>query len=106
MAAMASVAVQARPAATTRRLAALATAIAGVATTVSSLSPNAPARQRLLEGLEPGAAQCTAHAAGFAGGLLTISLAGGVLQGRRSSGRAGLAVLGVLAAVHMLKGLD
>jgi non-canonical purine NTP pyrophosphatase (RdgB/HAM1 family) len=36
----------------TRRLAALATAVAGVVTLVSSLSPNAPARERLLEALE------------------------------------------------------
>ena len=39
-----------------RRLAALATALAGLITLISSLSPDAPARRRLLEGLEPHAA--------------------------------------------------
>jgi lysyl-tRNA synthetase class 2 len=90
----------------TRRLAALATALAGLATTVSSLSPNAPARERLLEALEPGVAQSAAHALGVVGGLATIWLALGVLQGRRSSGRAAMVVLGVLAIVHAAKGLD
>jgi lysyl-tRNA synthetase, class II len=90
----------------TRRLAALATALAGLLTVASSLSPNAPARQRLLEGLEPHAAQAAAHAAGVVGGLVVMWLAAGVLQGRRSWGRAALAVLGTLAIVHAVKGLD
>ena len=90
----------------TRRLASLATALAGVATIVSSLSPSAPARVRLLEGLEPDSAQAAAHAAGVLGGLATVWLALGVLQGRRSSGRAATVVLGVLALVHAAKGLD
>src|SRR4051794_3641770 len=95
-----------RQGAWTRRLAALATALAGAATTVSSLSPNAPARARMLEGLEPGAAQAVAHALGVAGGLVTIWLALGVLEGRRSYARAATVVLGVLALVHVAKGLD
>src|SRR5262245_49856036 len=90
----------------TRRLAALATALAGLVTVVSSLSPNAPARQRLLEAFEPDVAQAAAHAAGVAGGLVLISLSAGVLQGRRSWGRAALALLGTLAIVHAAKGLD
>src|SRR4051812_6436888 len=89
-----------------RRLAAAATALAGLATIASSLSPNAPARQRLLEALEPGSAQAVAHAIGVAGGLTTLWLAVGVLHGRRSAGRAAIAVLGVLAVVHTAKGLD
>src|SRR3954454_10420978 len=90
----------------TRNLAALATALAGLATIASSLSPNAPARQRLLEALEPGSAQAVAHAIGVAGGLTPLWLAVGVLPGRRSAGRAAIAVLGVLAVVHTAKGLD
>ena len=53
-----------------RRLAALATALVGVVTLVSSLSPTLPARERLLEALEPGSAQAVAHAIGVAGGIL------------------------------------
>jgi lysyl-tRNA synthetase class 2 len=90
----------------TRSLAAVATALAGVATIASSLSPNAPARQRLLEGFEPGAAQSVAHAVGVLGGLATLWVALEVRHGRRRIGRVALLVLGVLAIVHMAKGLD
>jgi lysyl-tRNA synthetase class 2 len=90
----------------TRRLAALATALAGLVTIASSLSPNAPARSRLLEGIEPDAAQAAAHAVGVAGGFATVALALGVLHGRRRASRAAMVVLGVLAIVHLVKGLD
>jgi lysylphosphatidylglycerol synthetase-like protein (DUF2156 family) len=89
-----------------RRLAALATALAGVVTLISSLSPNAPSRQRLLEAFEPGVTQAGAHVVGALGGLVTLWLAVGVLHGRRSASRAAVAVLCVLAVVHVAKGLD
>jgi lysyl-tRNA synthetase class 2 len=89
-----------------RRLAALATALVGIVTLVSSLSPNAPARQRLLEGLEPGTAQAVAHAIGVLGGLALLWLALGVLHGRRRAGRVAIVMLGLLAVVHAAKGLD
>lgn len=94
-----------RPAAD-RTPAALATALAGIATIASSLSPNAPARERLLEGLEPESAQAVGHAIGLAGGLLCLWLALGVRGGRRPAGRAAVVVLGVLVLVHLTKGLD
>jgi lysylphosphatidylglycerol synthetase-like protein (DUF2156 family) len=90
----------------TRRLAAIATALAGVVTLTSSLSANEPGRQALLEAFEPGTAQAAAHALGAIGGLLTIWLAIGVLRGRRPAARAAVVVLGVLAVVHLAKGLD
>src|SRR4051794_14747013 len=90
----------------TRNLAALATALAGLATIASSLSPNAPARQRLLEALEPSAAQAAAHAMGLVGGIAVVWLAVGVRQGRRPAGRAAVVVLVLLATVHTAKGLD
>src|SRR3954464_10374261 len=90
----------------TRNLAALATALAGLATIASSLSPNAPARERLLEALEPSAAQAAAHAMGLLGGIAVVWLGGGVRQGRRSAGRAAVVVLVLLATVHTAKGLD
>jgi lysyl-tRNA synthetase class 2 len=89
-----------------RALAALATALAGVVSLVSSLSPNAPARERLLERLEPGSAQAAAHGLGVLGGLVLIRLAIGLLQGRCRAGRAAVVVLAVLAVVHAAKGLD
>jgi lysyl-tRNA synthetase, class II len=90
----------------TRRLAALATALAGVVTLASSLSANEPGRQELLAAFEPGGAESAAHAVGVAGGLLTLWLALGVLRGRRPAARAAPIVLGVLAVVHLAKGLD
>lgn len=90
----------------TRRLYALATALAGVVTIASSLSANAPARQHLLEAFEPSSTQAAAHALGVIGGLLTLWLALGVLHGRRPAARAAVTVLGVLAVVHLAKGLD
>ena len=90
----------------TRRLAALATALAGIVTLASSLSANAPARQAWLEAFEPGTARSAAHALGAIGGLLTLSLAFGVLRGRRPAARAAVVVLGVLVVVHLAKGLD
>src|SRR5206468_1898520 len=90
----------------TRRLAALATALAGIVTLASSLSANEPGRQALLDPLEPGSAQAAAHAIGAVGGLVTLWLALGVLRGRRPAARAAVAVLGMLAVVHIAKGLD
>ncbi|MGZ6707977.1 MAG: phosphatidylglycerol lysyltransferase domain-containing protein [Solirubrobacteraceae bacterium] len=84
----------------------LATALAAVLTLASSLSPNAPARQRLLERVEPGSAQSAVHAAGVVGGLALLVVSLGVLRGRRRSAHAAVAVLCVLAIVHAAKGLD
>src|SRR5690349_24945015 len=89
-----------------RVLAALATLLAGVVTVASSLSPNAPVRERLLEAIEPDAAQAAAHAIGVLGGLVVISLSAGVLRGRRPASRAAIVTLAVLALVHTAKGLD
>jgi lysyl-tRNA synthetase class 2 len=90
----------------TRRLAGLATALTGVVTLASSLSANEPGRQELLEAFEPGGAQAAAHVLGVIAGLLTLWLAIGVLRGRRPAARAAVVVLGVLAVVHLAKGLD
>jgi lysyl-tRNA synthetase, class II len=90
----------------TRILTAAATALTGLATTASSLSPDAPPRRRLLEAVEPASAHAAAHALGVVGGLLVLGLAAGVLAGRRSSARVAVVALGVLALVHIAKGLD
>jgi lysyl-tRNA synthetase class 2 len=90
----------------TRRLIGVATALTGLATTASSLSPDAPPRRRLLEAIEPASAQAAAHALGVVGGLLVFGLAAGVLAGRRSAVRVAVVALGVLALVHIAKGLD
>jgi lysyl-tRNA synthetase, class II len=89
-----------------RLLAGSATALVGIATTASSLSPDVPARRRALEAFEPAGAHDVAHALGVAGGLVVVGLAVGVLAGRRSSVRAAAVALGLLAVVHVAKGLD
>jgi lysyl-tRNA synthetase class 2 len=86
--------------------AAVATALAAVLTLSSSLSPTLPARQRLLEALEPGSAEAVAHAAGVLGGVVLLALSFGLLRGRRRAGPVAIGVLCVLAAVHAVKGLD
>jgi lysyl-tRNA synthetase class 2 len=84
----------------------LATALAAVLTLSSSLSPDAPGRQQLLESFEPDSARAAAHAAGVVGGIVLLALSAGVLRGRRKASHAAIVVLGVLAVVHAAKGLD
>jgi lysyl-tRNA synthetase class 2 len=86
--------------------AAAATGLAAVLTLSSSLSPTLPARERLLEALEPGTAQAVAHVVGVIGGLFLLALSLGLLRGRRRAGPVAIGVLCVLAAVNAVKGLD
>jgi lysyl-tRNA synthetase class 2 len=89
-----------------RASAAAATLVAAVLMFVSSVSPNVPWRNRVLESLEPEAIAAVAHAAGVAGALTLLALSWGVLQGRHGAGRIAVVVLGVLAVVNAAKGLD
>src|SRR5690349_1759998 len=90
----------------TRRLASTATALAGVVTLVSSVSPNAPGREQRLATLVPPGAQVAAHVVGAIGGLAVLWLALGMWRGRRSAVQAAATVLAALAVVHAVKGLD
>jgi lysyl-tRNA synthetase class 2 len=85
---------------------AVATAAAGVLTLASSLLPTVPWRERVLESIEPGSAQHLAHAAGLLGGLALLVLAISILRGRRRPIHAAIVLLGVVAVVHLAKGLD
>jgi lysyl-tRNA synthetase class 2 len=89
-----------------RAVSAVATALAGVLTLASSLSPNLPERQRLLEAFEPAGVATAAHVVGVAAGLFLLWTSWGVLRGRRPTIRAAVAVLGALVVVHAAKGLD
>src|SRR4051794_34106172 len=89
-----------------RLLAGSATVLAGVATAASSLSPDEEVRGRLLRAVEPDSAHAAAHVLGAAGGVLVMGLGIGVLAGRRPAARAAVVALGVLAVVHVAKGLD
>lgn len=86
--------------------AAMATALAGVLTLASTLSPNTSTRERLLTHVEPLWAQSIAHAAAAVGGVALLAVSLGVLRGRRRSAHAAVAVLCVLVIVHAAKGLD
>jgi len=89
-----------------RLLAGSATALVGIATIASSLSPDVPAHRRALTAFEPARAHAVAHGLGVVGGLVVVGLAVGVLAGRRSAIRAAAVALGLLAVVHVAKGLD
>jgi len=91
---------------TWRPVAAAATALAALLTLVSSLTPTLAARERVLAAVVPGPTQSLAHAAGVVGALALLALSRGVLHGRRRASGAAVAVLVVLAAVHVAKGLD
>jgi lysyl-tRNA synthetase class 2 len=85
---------------------AVATAAAGVLTLASSLLPTVPWREQVLESIEPGSAQHLAHAVAILGGLVLLGLAVRILHGRRRPVHAAVVVLGVVAVVHLAKGLD
>jgi lysyl-tRNA synthetase, class II len=89
-----------------RAVSAAATALAGVLTLMSSLSPNLPSRQRLLEAFEPAPVATVAHILGVIAALALLGLSWGVLRGRRRTSHAAVAVLGALVVVHAAKGLD
>lgn len=91
---------------TWRPVAAAATALVALLTLVSSLTPTLAARERILAAVVPGPTQSLAHVAGVVGGLALLALSRGVLHGRRRASGAAVAVLVVLAAVHVAKGLD
>lgn len=94
------------PAGRWQALAAAATGLTALLTLISSLTGNLPWRERLLEVVEPRPAQVVAHVAGVVGGLALLALSWGVARGRRRAGHAAVALLVVLAAVHVAKGLD
>ena len=88
------------------RPAAVATALAGVLTVVSSVTANDPRRGALLDTFVPPGAQTLAHIAGAIGGVVLCGLAVGVWRGRHSSWRDAATLLVALALVHATKGLD
>jgi lysyl-tRNA synthetase, class II len=89
-----------------RTIASTATALAALVSLISSLSMNLPARQRLLEALEPPGVATAAHVIGVVTAMALLCLSWGVLRGRRRASRAAVAVLGALVIVHAAKGLD
>jgi lysyl-tRNA synthetase class 2 len=87
-------------------MAATATALAALVSLISSISGNLPARQRLLEALEPAGVTTAAHVIGVITATALLCLSWGVLRGRRDASRVAVGVLGALVIVHAAKGLD
>jgi lysyl-tRNA synthetase class 2 len=82
------------------------TALFGLLTLVSALAPAQRDRVHELSMLIPEPASATATALTAAAGVLLLQLARGLRRRKRRAWRAAVAVVGLLAALHVLKGLD
>ncbi|MDP9239797.1 MAG: phosphatidylglycerol lysyltransferase domain-containing protein [Actinomycetota bacterium] len=82
------------------------TALFGLLTLVSALAPAQRDRVHELSMLIPAPASATATAIAATAGVLLLQLARGLARRKRRAWRAAVAVLGLLAALHILKGLD
>jgi lysyl-tRNA synthetase class 2 len=89
-----------------RRVTAFSTLVVGLLTLASALTPVVPWRARALEAFEPDAARTLGGLVAVGGGAVIVTLAAGMLAGRRRAPAAALPVLCILAAAHAIKGLD
>lgn len=89
-----------------RAVVALSTALTGILTLVSALTPNVPERESLLLEVEPGSVMSLGHVLAAVAGVGLIVLAGGLLRGRRRALDVTIVVLCVAALLHAVKGLD
>src|SRR5947209_937606 len=89
-----------------RWVASFATALAGLLSLMSALTPDVPWRHALLLRVEPGSAISFEHVLAAAGGVALMLLGWGMLRGRRRAASAAIVALVALALVHTAKGLD
>jgi lysyl-tRNA synthetase class 2 len=82
------------------------TALYGLLSLISALAPAQRNRVSELSVLVPAPASATATAITAACGVLLLQLGRGLRRRKRRAWRAAVAVLGLLAALHVLKGLD
>ncbi len=82
------------------------TALFGLLTLISALAPAQRDRVHQLSMLIPVPASATATAVSAAAGVLLLQLARGLRRRKRRAWRAAVAVVGLLMALHLLKGLD
>ncbi len=87
-------------------LAALATAIVGVVNIASALTPELPVRLRMLLAIAPVHEVALAHALALPVGLALLSAAWQLARRRQRALVASVALLGLLGALNLLKGLD
>ena len=91
---------------TARLTAGLTTIIAGALSFISAITPDAPWRREMLLSFEPGPAAGFAHLLAATGGVGLVVLGWGIVRGRRRAARTAIVVLVILAALHLVKGLD
>ena len=89
-----------------RRAAGLATALAGLLTVVSAVTPDVPWRRQLLLTVEPGRLMSLGHVLAAAVGLALLALGRSMVHGTRRAVDAARVLLLVVALLHLLKGLD
>ncbi|PZS27693.1 MAG: hypothetical protein DLM59_15980 [Pseudonocardiales bacterium] len=82
------------------------TALFGLLSLISALAPAQRDRLHELSALIPAPASATATALTAAAGVLLLQLARGLRRRKRRAWRAAVAVLALLVALHVLKGLD
>jgi lysyl-tRNA synthetase, class II len=89
-----------------RSVLAAATALSGLLSLVSAITPGVHWRESLLDTVEPGSAIALGHVLAAAAGLAQLVLAWGLLRGKRRAASATIAILCATAVVHLAKGLD
>ncbi len=89
-----------------RLVAVAATALSGLLSLTSAITPDVPWRHSLLSNVEPGPAMALGHVLAAAGGLAQLVLAWGLMRRKRRAATATIAILCASALVHVAKGLD
>src|SRR6185312_7131687 len=97
---------QSRARARWRPVLAAATALSGLLSLASAITPGVPWRESLLDTVEPGSAIALGHVLAAAAGIAQLVLAWGLLRGKRRAVSATIAILCAAAFVHLAKGLD
>jgi lysyl-tRNA synthetase, class II len=91
---------------TFRQSAALGVAAVGIETLLSAATPNDAHRQRIIGRLAPPALPSVAHLLALVAGLALLLLVPKLWRGTRTAVSVAIAVLGILAVLNILKGLD
>jgi lysyl-tRNA synthetase, class II len=89
-----------------RRLTASATALVGLLTAVSAITPNVPWRDDLLLSVAPGPLLSLGHVLAGIGGLALVGLSRSLAAGTRRAAAITAVALVVVALLHLAKGLD
>jgi lysyl-tRNA synthetase, class II len=89
-----------------RRLTAMATAVVGLLTAVSAITPNVPWRDDVLLSVAPGPLLSLGHVLAGLGGLALVALSRSLAAGTRRAASITTVALVAVAVLHLAKGLD